>query len=192
MDRHSGASRRGWNPCVVMVLLVAATAMSAVGLAGLLGSISNPRARRTPVGRDYSANRLDVVGYLRDVAEPITMLDGISWSDGGSMGLLFRDSRQVVRAACLAVDLEDHHELTFGEMTPNLPAKVPVGGAEEKAFLGLLQRWARDDPRARACRRRMDDGTGSWVGEYRSGKIPKEEYARYFAIALLRDLEARN
>jgi hypothetical protein len=106
--------------------------------------------------KDFTQFPLNKSEYLRNVSEPITVVEGISWSDGGSMGLSFRDSRQVLRAVCLENDLDGNKSLTFGKMTPNWERRVAMGGSEERAFLGLLQRWHRRDPEAQEWFNRME------------------------------------
>ena len=80
---------------------------------------------------------------LPGVVEPITIVDAISWDDGGSHGVAFRDSRGVTRYACLMDDLEDHHNLVLGSYSPISDEEQlrehPIGGKEERAFRQLLE-----------------------------------------------------
>ena len=56
---------------------------------------------------------------------------------GGSRSIRFRDAAGVTRYACLLNEMEDgRHNLIFGDR------ELPVRGADEKAFLELLERWA--------------------------------------------------
>src|SRR6267378_3749734 len=48
------------------------------------------------------------------------------------------------------------HNLLLGTALPHVQKgrRIPVAGSEELAFLGLLERWYRSDPEARAIGRR--------------------------------------
>src|SRR5262249_7717694 len=107
---------------------------------------------------DYAHVPLSQSEYLKDVVEPISMVVGNSWDDGGSHGLVFRDSKQVIRSVCLLDNLAGEQDLLFGTNVPDSRGRVkhPVGGAEEKAFLGLLERWYRRDIDAKAWSKRME------------------------------------
>src|SRR5262245_32096758 len=96
--------------------------------------------------------------YLKDVVEPISMVVGISWDDGGSHGLVFRDSRQVTKSVCLLDNLEGERNLILGTYVPDSRGKrtLPLGGPEEKAFLGLLERWYRQDTDAKVWDERIE------------------------------------
>src|SRR5258708_5700563 len=54
--------------------------------------------------------------FLRDVVEPISIVEGMAFSDGGSLGLRFQDARGVVRDICLEGTwvLEDNPGITEG------------------------------------------------------------------------------
>jgi len=71
------------------------------------------------------------------VVEPIAMIEGWYYDDGGSRSIRFRDAAGVTRYACLLNEMEDgRHNLIFEDR------ELSEGGAEEKAFLELLERWA--------------------------------------------------
>lgn len=146
-------------------------------------------------------SRLDRPARLPDVVEPITIVDAISWDDGGSYGLAFRDARGVTRYACLMDDLEDHHNLVVGSYSPvNDEGRLrehPVGGYEERAFRQLLERWCRSDPDARWWDRRLE--------LYKNGQVSREELSRGapsgtdrpidaegMAVSILRQLRQRH
>ena len=98
---------------------------------------------------DYTNVPLDGSLYLRDVAEPITMVrgSGRSESDQVWVGLTFVDAKNIERYA--KYDITSYApELISNTLILDLK-KIPAGGPEERAFLGLLQRWARQNPEAR-------------------------------------------
>lgn len=98
---------------------------------------------------DFTKIPLAQSSYLRDVAEPITMIRGphVAGSDNHWMGIVFGDANGVERSA--TYDFYVYR----GEDSSNTlrleERKVPPGGAEERAFLGLLQRWYLQDAEAR-------------------------------------------
>lgn len=104
---------------------------------------------------NFTALPLAPHGYFKDVAEPITIVDSLV-GDDGHKGLSFRDSRGVVRSVCVGIDPDGDNDLMLGSMTPDRGTKVAVGGPEEQAFLGLLQRWSLHDPEAQACSERIE------------------------------------
>jgi hypothetical protein len=140
-------------------------------------------------GKDFTEIPLSENKYLKDIKEPITPLDSIIWADGGSLGLLFKDSSQVVRGVCLEYDVEfDEKNVSFGGMVPDPNTRVPIAGNEEKALLGLLQRWQRQDPEAQELLKRLaDKRTPFWTGSE-----TQEQRAKAFAIGLTRRLLERN
>jgi hypothetical protein len=98
---------------------------------------------------DYTKVSLDQSPFLRDVAEPITLVRGQhEWkSDQMWDGITFMDARHVERYAEYDITsyapVEIHDTLILGK------EHVPARGREERAFLGLLQRWYRHDAEAR-------------------------------------------
>jgi hypothetical protein len=140
---------------------------------------------------DHSRVPLSQSEYLKDVAEPISMVMGISWDDGGSKGLIFKDGKGVTRSVCLLHNLEDEQNLILGNHIPVPDAKrIPIRAPEEKAFLGLLQRWYRQDPDARAWNDRMErsDHRHSIL----KGDETKEQLAKGIAVSIMRKLSERN
>jgi hypothetical protein len=133
--------------------------------------------------------------YLRDVAEPITMVEGISWDNNGQ-GLVFKDSRQALKQVCLLFLYEESgdplkHNLLLGTALPRVQKgrRIPVAGSEEQAFLGLLERWYRNDPEARAIWRRYQAKDDDPLLD--QGK--SEEYGgKVIAVRILRTLRRRN
>ncbi|WP_165246482.1 hypothetical protein [Paludisphaera soli] len=136
--------------------------------------------------------------YLRDVVEPITIVEALSFDDGGSKGVRFRDARGEVRDFCLvsfALDFDDPPrppELVFGHFYPALGTVAP-GGPDERALLGLLQRWAATDPQGVELVLRYDRlerGELSWE-TFRDG-LPDEAFAQVDVVSVLRTLQRRN
>ena len=104
--------------------------------------------------------RSDVAQPWSGVVEPITIVNSISWDDGGSCGLEFRDARNTTRYACLLNDLDGNKNLVLGRSAPisdknELANWWPIGGPKEKGFLQLLERWAASDPDAQEWDRRF-------------------------------------
>jgi hypothetical protein len=151
-----------------LVIAVAALALLLSGVASLI------RGRGAlPLGRSP---------FLRDVVEPITIVDGMAFSDGGSLGLRFQDARGVVRDICLEDTriweddpgiLEGHHNVILNSFFPGgeRARRVPVSGDEERALLGLLDRWAQ--------RRNIGQGGGS-------------SRADQIALSILKEIRRRN
>ncbi|WP_237722934.1 hypothetical protein [Singulisphaera acidiphila] len=143
--------------------------------------------------KDFTQFDISKSEYLKDVSEPITLVKCISWSDGGSMGLSFRDSRQVLRAVCLENDLDGNKSLTFGKMTPNRYKEVTIGGSEERAFLGLLQRWLRRDLEAQEWFNRMERWSRSdKQASLFTGHETEEQRTKACAIGIMGRLLERN
>jgi hypothetical protein len=95
---------------------------------------------------DYTNVSLDQSPCLRDVVEPITLIESehAAGSDQVWTGVVFADSKQVRRyAEFIDVRIEISETLMLGKKM------VPPRGAEERAFIGLLQRWYRQDAEAR-------------------------------------------
>ena len=154
-----------------------------------------PRPGRGPAPLDRSP-------FLRDVVEPITLLDAISWDDGGSKGIRFRDARGTVRLVCLEngplFGDENGDELppivVFGGYAPRAEGsrRVPIRGVEERALLGLLDRWARGDATAAELDRRVTARyAGRPVGEITAG-LADDAGVTLIAVAILAKLRARN
>ena len=148
--------------------------------------------------------RLNQSPFLRDVVEPITVVDGMSFDDGGSKGLRFADARGAVRDVCLEDTrvweddpkvLEGHHNIILNSFFPDgeRARRVAISGVEERALLGLLERWANRDADAKELERRY--------GLYERGEIgvdafwkglPDRGRPKETAVSILRALRARN
>ncbi len=170
------------------LFLIALIALGSIPCAVLVWSSSRG-------GTDYSRIPLSRSEYLKDVVEPVSMVVGMAFDDGGSHGLVFKDSRQVVRSVCLLANLEEEQNLILGSVYPTSggKGKVPIGGVEEKAFLGLLERWYRQDPDAKVWNDRMDQWARSdQRHSIRRGDETKEQLGKGIAVGLLRSLRKRN
>lgn len=168
------------------LVLAALIAVGSLSCAVLVWSSSR-------TGTDHSRVPLSRSEYLKDVVEPVAMVAGMAFDDGGSHGLVFKDSRQVVRSVCLLANLQEEQNLSFGSIYSYSGEKVPIGGAEEKAFLGLLERWYRQDPDAKVWNDRMERNERStWRHSLRRSDETKEELGKGIAVLLLRSLRKRN
>jgi hypothetical protein len=123
--------------------------------------------------------------FLRDVAEPITIIKGPheTKSDSVWMGVDFTDAKHVERSAAWYITVYIpsgvvHDTLVLGQKT------VPAYGPDERAFLGLLQRWYRRDAEARQLREHPTREEYSALTEQQRAKIT--------GVSIMRKLLARN
>lgn len=113
------------------------------GLIATVAILAASAAALRPWLRDRGPLPLSRSLLLRGVAEPVALADSNFYDDNGGFSLRFVDSR----GACLDVRLE--------EGKGNLDCVIYVGsfgrrggralaesGVDERALLGLLQRWA--------------------------------------------------
>lgn len=144
---------------------------------------------------DPAAASLKPTPFLREVVEPITIVDSMAFADGGSEGLRFADARGKARDICLEDSLSGQPNLVLDSFLPDgeRARRVPIAGVEERALLGLLERWARQDPDARELERRhalYEDGKLSidafWKG------LPERDRVKGVALNILRRLRERN
>ncbi len=143
----------------------------------------------------YSEVPLSQAQYLTDVIEPISMIESHSFDDGGSIGLVFRDSKGNEKLITLLDNLYDEHNLVFGvcEGYPKGGSRAPVAGIDEKAFLGLLERWYRQDPDATKWNDRIDRWLSSGRGHSEGfNEVWGEPLAKLEAVCILRALRSRN
>ncbi len=168
--------------------LVILVALGVLTLAALRVALS----RRTA---DHSRVSLTQSEYLRDVVEPISMVVGMSADDGGSLVLVFKDSRQVNKSICLLNNLVGEQNLIFGTDVPDSRGKekLPLGGPGELALLGLLERWHRQDPDARSWDERFEQRelSGHQYNILRADDT-KEQIGKAIAIGVMRRLRDRN
>ena len=160
----------------------------------LLLVLSGCHSRCQQVHRaDYSGVPLSQAGYLKDVIEPISMIDSHGFDDGGSLGLVFRDSKGNEKSITLLDNIDDEHNVVFGVCIANPnERRAPLAGDEEKAFLGLLERWYRQDPNATKWSDRID----RWLSSGRKhsegfSQVWGEPLAKLRAVFILRELRSR-
>ncbi len=158
---------------------------------------SSLRAGRGPAALNQSP-------FLGDVIEPITIVEAMSFDDGGSKGLRISDARGKVKDICLEDTrmweadpriLEGHHNIILNSFFPDgkHAQRVPISGVEERALLGLLERWVHQEPDAEELERRLriyKRGEMS-IDAFWSG-LPDRSREKGIAISILRTLRARN
>ena len=133
--------------------------------------------------------------FLRDVAEPITMIKGsyMAGSDDHWMGLTFRDAKGVDREAKFIYYWPPDRDHPGYQQKLLLGREVSPRGAEERAFLGLLQRWYRGDAEGPGLWARVERKDPSlkrmlwgWEG------LTERESAKVVAVLMMRVLQDRN
>ncbi len=177
--------------------LVTRTGIGRLGMIGmgllwvLIGCHGSPQQVHRP---DYSRVPLSQDQYLEDVIEPISMIDSHGFDDGGSIGLVFRDSKGNEKSITLLDSLDDEHNVVFGVCIAYPKGRrAPLAGDEEKALLGLLERWYRQDPDATKWNDRID----RWLSSGRKhsegwSQVWGEQLAKVRAVLILRELRSRN
>jgi hypothetical protein len=139
----------------------------------------------------YSEVPLSEAQYLQGVIEPISMIDSHSFDDGGSIGLVFKDSTGNEKSIVLLDNLDNEHNLVFGVCVAYpKEGRVALAGDEEKALLGLLERWFRQDPDATKWNDRIDAWSSSGRGNF--NQVWGEPLAKLRAVCILRSLRSRN
>jgi len=156
------------------------------------GPAPNPRLGPAPLASSRQ---------LGDVVEPITIILGMSFTDGGSQGLRFKDALGKIKNLSLKRFAFHNPEpppvIVFGSFSPGSDEEDddwgPISGVDERALLGLLERWAAADPHARELERRFDlvksrrlTVYDSWAG------LPDEVKIKATAVSILRTLRSRN
>jgi hypothetical protein len=145
--------------------------------------------------KDFTKIPLDQSQFLRDVAEPIMPIKGRQkWaSDSVWMGVTFMDAKHVERWAEYVitsydpVEIPDTHEQRTVEIRDSLrlgKSYVPAYGPDEQAFLGLLQRWYRQDAEAKKLPDRLKDDDYS--------KLTEQQQGKFISVAIMRTLSRRN
>jgi hypothetical protein len=133
---------------------------------------------------DFTKVPLDWSPYLRDVAEPITLIRGgtVAGSDNHHLDVTFVDRRDVERNATWAFYIYAGGDISNSLM---LGGKVvPPRSPEERAFLGLLQRWYRGDAEAQAFHDHLERSKLSGLTERQMAKV--------ISVAILRKLLKRD
>jgi hypothetical protein len=178
-----------------LMVMAAATSVFACVLT-LLGHSPADRTRPPPTevkaaeGK-HSEVPLSQAQYLKDVIEPISMIDSHSLDDGGSIGLVFKDSTGNEKSFVLLDNLDDEHNVVFG-VCVGYPKerRIALAGDEEKALVGLLERWYRQDPDATKWNDRIDAWLSSGQGHFE--QVWGEPLAKLRAGCVLRALRSRN
>jgi hypothetical protein len=184
---------RGKNPLrrtIVRRSLVALALLCLVLAGGGLGLfVSQDR-------EDYTKVALDQSPFLRDVSEPILIVKAISnaGSDDHWQSVTFRDAKQVEREAKFVFYYPESGPYPETRNILFLDGKrVPAGGREEQAFLGLLQRWFRQDPEARELFKRLERRDPSLRKSWSSfGEVMEKQEAKLVAIMMMRVLLRRD
>ncbi|MBS0261909.1 MAG: hypothetical protein JSS02_08120, partial [Planctomycetes bacterium] len=99
------------------------------------------------------------------------------YSDGGSIFVEFKDASGVARSACLLNEMDGDKNLTVDDKV------LSINGAEERAFLELLERWLRQDS---VAQRYLD---GEPLSADETPHI--NDAGRWFAVSILESLRAR-
>lgn len=171
----------------------AAIAWAILVVAWMVWHVTRPRDFSDIPLRDFSDVSLTDSPYLRDVVEPITMLQGMVWDDGGSRSLAFKDSRGRFFTVCLMNELGGDESVRLGDFIAGQGRAVPISGIEEKVLLGLLQRWAKRNPDAET--RKTEKTEPVWLGlqtDSIAGNESDEHRGNLFALSLIRTLMRRN
>ena len=127
---------------------------------------------------------LDPGPFLRDIAEPITLISSrMQWeSDFTWMSFAFRDSKGIVRHAKYIatgfITVEVHNTLLLDDR------QVPPSGREERGFLRLLQRWYQSDAEAR-------DLTGPKANPD-FATLTEQQKAKIIGVDIMKRLSTRN
>ena len=173
------------------LILVATLAVAAA--AGLALARWWPSGPRGP--RDHTASARSGSPYLRDIREPIAIVKGssVAGSDDHWMGLTIRGANGAEREVKFIFYWPPAGAHPGYTRTLLLGEAVPAGGVEERAFLGVLQRWYRRDPEARDLRARVerrDPTLGrtpfGWDG------LTGAQAGKVVAVGMMRVLEDRN
>jgi hypothetical protein len=127
---------------------------------------------------------LDQSPFLRDVAEPITLITGHhEWkSDQVWDAVTFMDARHVERYARYVIasyaPIEIHDTLILGK------EQVRARGRDEREFLGLLQRWYGQDAEARELTDPSKDPDFF--------RLTEQQQAKVIGVGIMRTLLKRN
>ena len=100
----------------------------------------------------------------------------------------------MTKSFCLLDNLDGERNLILGTSAPDRKGKrLPLGCPDEKAFLGLLERWYRQDPDAISWNERIEQRERS---DRRFSILRKneteEQLGKGMAVSLMRRLRQRN
>jgi hypothetical protein len=145
--------------------------------------------------RSYINTPLDDCPYLKNVVEPVIMADGLSLSDGGSISIEFQDARGRTRSVLLKNEwgTDGRANLVVGWVGVQTAerADLPISGREERALLGLLERWLRDDPTAKIWKDKEDRHAPELFESTEWKKDPRSR-GIIFALGIMERLKKRN
>lgn len=165
------------------------------GLLCVVILISNEFSPGPAIDFDYVP--LSSAKYLSDITEPITIVDAISWDDGGSIGIEFADARGNRKQVLVRDDLWDRQNVVFATSVPSFePGRrgemVIEGGLQERAFLALLMRWRKADPLAIKTADRMKKWeTSGKTGGFLTGFESPAVRGAAQTLVVIRRLRAR-
>ena len=120
------------------------------------------------------------------------MIDGFRWDDA-SIDLTFEDSRGRTKEVCLVFPFEGDEFLIFGATISGGRSRgdrIRPEGWEERAFVGLLERWYQQTTAAQEWNRRIE-------AAHASGKFfpvnehPPPDRATLLAVMMMRALRNR-
>ncbi|MDG3004411.1 hypothetical protein [Paludisphaera mucosa] len=176
----------GGRPALLIAMLLSAFLLGAVFVAA-----RRPNSRLGPLPLSASP-------HLRDVVEPIVLVESISIDDGGSRGASFRDARGKDCDFCLVdYGLQDWGKavrpdaIAFDAWGDGDP--VPVRGPDERALLGLLERWAATAPLAIPVKSLSDRHERGEISTQAFRNALTEDQVKYARVmAILRVLRNRN
>jgi hypothetical protein len=140
---------------------------------------------------DFTSVSLDQSPFLQDVVEPIVFTEGdaSAGSDNCWLSVTFKDARQTKRTVKYVFYLPGTYKtLVLGKK------RVPIGGREECACLGLLQRWYRQDSEARELCDRLDRGDPSLTSSRLDGlpdQFTEQQRGKVVAAHMIRALMRR-
>lgn len=91
--------------------------------------------------------------------------------------------------------LEGHHNVIVNSFFPHgkQARRVPIAGTEERALLGILERWARRDADARVWQRHIERSIqGDSNRDAGSRNLFLTQFAKGIAVSILMELRQRN
>jgi hypothetical protein len=130
--------------------------------------------------------------YLKTVKEPIKMLFGGVFGYHGDYYVEFSDATGKLFGVWKYNSFDENLGLTFVNNQTHDKFVVPYGAAEEKEFLGMLERWASSEPEAKFFIRTKREARNTGDKSYLRSLTSQEWQARGVALYLLNSLRIRN